>query len=450
VRLRLFLPRRRGGAGLSSLRRAWPLAAILLGAALLLGGCGGSHAGSASSAVRSSSLPSLAPSGPAFGLTEDNADLLWNPAHPSPSGGAAFASARERLTALHPSFVRLLVDWAALQPDAKSPPALEGAVDGCARGVTPCGEYRGIAEELAAVATQQRVARSEGRADFQVVLDLFGAPSWAARAPSGCEAPGTQPFSRPISAAGLAGYRQLIRALLALGSREGVQLSWWSPWNEPNNPQFLSPQRASCSTGSRTLAPAVYAELAQAMDDELDADGAAHHLLLGELAAYPTDSVHRASVASFVAALPASVVCLSDVWSIHAYASFRGHTPAPGPVAALEQAIDARGGCGRAASVWVTETGAGAPHPGQRRGGDRGEQQEGCLALARQVIDWSRDARVGAIFQYTFREDPAFPVGLLSADLSHVYPAYDLFASYARTRARGERAQLSSAAALCA
>jgi len=388
-----------------------------------------------------------APRGPAFGLTEDNADLLWSPAQPTP-GGAAFASARRQLTALHPSFARLLVDWAALQPSATSPPSLEGPIDGCARAVAPCGAYRGIAEELAAIASQQRAARAQGRTGFEVVLDVFGAPSWAAVAPSGCEVAGTQPFSRPISATGLAGYRELIRALLELGVREGVQLTWWSPWNEPNNPQFLSPQRSACTASSPSLAPAVYAQLAQAMADELAAAGGIHHLLLGELAAYPTDSAHRTSVASFVAALPASVVCLSDVWSIHAYATFGAHATRTEPVGALEQAIDARGKCGRAASVWITEAGAGAPHPGRRRGEDLGEEREGCLALARQVIGWSRDVRVSAIFQYTFREDADFPVGLLSSDLSHVYPAYGLWRSLARARARGE--ELGSPAVLCA
>jgi hypothetical protein len=416
----------------------------------LLGGCGGSDSPSASSTTVGAPVvaPAPTPSGPAFGLTEDNADLLWSPAQPTPSGGQAFASARARLTALHPSFVRVLIDWAALQPSAARPPSLEGPIDGCARAVAPCGAYRGIAEELAAIASQQRAARAEGRADFQVVLDVFGAPSWAAAPPSGCEVPGTQPFSRPIGVAGLVGYRRLIHALLELGVREGVRLSWWSPWNEPNNAQFLSPQRASCATSSPSLAPAVYAQLAQAMADELTADGGVHHLLLGELAAYPTDSVHRTSVASFVAALPASVVCLSDVWSIHAYASFGEHAARTEPVAALEHAIDARGACGQAASVWITETGAGAPDPGRRRDDVASELYEGCVALARQVVGWSRDARVGAIFQYSFREDTAFPVGLLSADLSHTYPAYDMWRSYARARARGEK--LSSPAALCA
>jgi hypothetical protein len=386
-------------------------------------------------------------------VTEDNADLLWSPAQPTPSGGQAFASARERLTALHPSFVRVLADWAALQPSAARPPALEATVDGCARAVAPCGAYRGIAEELAAIASQQRAAHAEGRADFQVVLDIFGVPGWAAAAPSGCEAPGTPPFSRPISAAGLAGYRRLIHALLELGAREGVQLSWWSPWNEPNNPQFLSPQRASCATSSPSLAAAVYAQLAQAMADELAAGGGVHHLLLGELAAYPTDSIHRTSVASFLAALPARIVCLSDVWSVHAYASFGAHADRTDPVAALERAIDARGACGEAASVWITETGAGAPDPGQRRGRGAGEEREGCIALARQVVGWSHDTRVRAIFQYSFREDTDFPVGLLSADLAHVYPSYEMWRSFARTRAHGEKLSspaLSSLAALCA
>jgi hypothetical protein len=420
---------------------------------LLLGACGGSRPRSNGARISlpvTGAPPPPAALGPAFGLTEDNADLLWSPAWPTPSGGAAFASARERLTALHPSYTRLLVDWAALQPSATSPPALEGPIDGCARATAPCGVYRGLADELAAIASQQRAAQAEGRADFQVVLDVFGVPSWAAVAPFGCELAGSRPFSRPISAAGLAGYRELVRSLLELGAREGVQLSWWSPWNEPNNPQFLSPQRKSCSTGSPSLAPAVYAQLAEAMASVLATAGGEHHLLLGELAAYRADSVHRTSIASFVAALPASALCLSDVWAIHAYARFGGHSADPQPVGALERAIDARGACGRAASVWITETGVGGPDPGRRRGGEPGEEHEGCIALAREVVGWSHDPRVAAILQYSFREDPAFPVGLLSADLSRVYPAYNLWLSYTRAREGAPGAGLGSPEALCA
>ena len=100
-------------------------------------------------------MPAL--SGPPFGLTEDNADLLWNPdGSARPAGG--FQAARGELTALHPTYLRLLVDWATLQPDPRRPPALDAPVSGCARRVGPCGPYAGIRDELAAIASQQRAA----------------------------------------------------------------------------------------------------------------------------------------------------------------------------------------------------------------------------------------------------------------------------------------------------
>ena len=84
----------------------------------------------------------------------------------------------------------------------------------------------------------------------------------------------------------------------------------------------------------------------------------------------------------------------------------------------MERALDARGECGQRASIWVTEAGAGAPHPGARGPPARRDEHEGCVALAQQLHGWVADARVEAIFQYSFREDPAFPVALVSADLS--------------------------------
>ena len=133
------------------------------------------------------------------------------------------------------------------------------------------------------------------------------------------------------------------------------------------------------------------------------------------------------------------MVCLSEVWSIHAYASRAGARPSADPVQTLETALDARGACGRAARIWVTEAGAGAPHPGRQRPAGAADEQAGCLAVAEQLARWHDDPRVGAVFQYTFREDPAFPVGLLSAELSHVYPTYRLWLAWARLRAAGEQ-----------
>lgn len=346
--------------------------------------------------------------------------------------------------------MRLLVNWAALQPDAARPATLDAWVSGCARGVGPCGPYAGIREQLAAIASQQRAATLAGGPGFQVVIQLFGAPAWAAHAPAGCELGGTGAFSRPLRAAAIDGYRALIRSLLALGAREGVALPWWSPWNEPNDPLFVSPQRSACAAGSPSVSPSVYAELARAMATELRADGGEHRLLLGELNAFQAGSLHRTSIAEFVAALPTDVICLSDVFSIHAYARHGEPVPPADPVKALEAALDVRGTCGRSARIWVTEAGTGAPHPGRPRPlvAQRADEQTGCRALAEQLIHWYADPRVEAVFQYTFREDPAFPVGLLSADLAHVYPAYGLWRSYTRARDAGRGPP--SAAGACA
>ena len=45
----------------------------------------------------------------------------------------SFSQAREQLTALRPTYVRLLIDWAALAPRPDGPLQLSGAVSGCAR-----------------------------------------------------------------------------------------------------------------------------------------------------------------------------------------------------------------------------------------------------------------------------------------------------------------------------
>jgi hypothetical protein len=374
---------------------------------------------------------------PAFGLTEDNPNLLWSSSgsHQPP---AQFHTPAAELQALHPTYLRLLIDWAALQPQPGSPPGLQAPGSGCARQVGPCGAYAGIGEELAAIASQQRSRRATGQPGFQVVIDIFGAPEWAALEPSGCELPGTTSFSRPLRTDAIASYRALIRSLLELAASHGVALEWWSPWNEPNDGRFISPQRAVCTAGSPPLAPGIYAELATAMASELQSDGGVHHLILGELSSFERGSPHITSISEFVGSLPASVICLADVFSLHEYASYGAAARATDPVSSLEDALNARGPCGERAHIWVTETGAGAPHAGQQRPTGAAAEQEGCEALANLLIGWYSDPRIEAVFQYTFREDPAFPVGLISADLTHLYPAYSLWLTWARARAAGQ------------
>jgi hypothetical protein len=423
------------------------LGALALLAALALSGCGHSSRRTAGTSVKTTPGPPQA-SGPAFGITEDNADLLWSPAAPAPPEAAPFLAARRQLTALHPRYIRLLIDWAALQPSASSPPDLRAPVSGCARQVGPCGSYEGVAGELAAIASQQRAARAAGGQGFEVVIDILGAPAWAALPPHGCELAGTPASARPIGAPALAGYRALIAGLLALAAREGVQLPWWSPWNEPNDPRFLAPQRGACAPDGEPLAPGVYAQLAEAMAAELKAAGGEHRILLGELGGYDRGSPHRLSIAGFLDALPGGVLCLSDTWAVHAYVARGRRAPEPDPVGALEKALDARGGCASGARIWVTESGAGAPSPGRARQGGGGEELAACDALAAQTGKWRSDPRVEAIFQYEFRDDPAFPVGVASADLSRLRSTYRVWLALIRPP---EGASLvSTPAAICA
>ncbi len=411
-------------------------AAILSAATLLLcAACG--HSGPrrrqrGPTAARSASTPARAVRGPALGLTEDNADLLWNP---QAATGGPFATARSQLTALHPTYLRLLIDWAVLQPSPARGPDLEAGVSGCARESGPCGAFAGVRAELAAVASQQRL---EGAGSFQVVIDILGVPAWAAADPSGCELDGTPALARPLRLSALADYRALIGSLLKLGAQEGVALRWWSPWNEPNDPRFLSPQRASCSAVSPPVSAQAYGELARAMSEALRAAGGGAQMVLGELQGLTRDSPHATSIAQFVASVPEEVACLGTVWSVHAYATYDPGAGGTEPVQALRSALEARGGCAARAQIWVTEAGAGAPHAGQQRPAGAGAEVEGCEALARELARWYADPRVGAVFQYTFREDPDFQVGLVSAALDHVYPAFGLWLQYSSRRRAGD------------
>jgi hypothetical protein len=279
-----------------------------------------------------------------------------------------------------------------------------------------------------------------------VILDFFGVPAWAASAPHGCERGREAASARVISSEGLIAYRALIAEMLALGRREGVELRWWSPWNEPNDPRFLAPQRATCGVRGRALAPSAYAQLARAMAAELRASPGRHELLLGELGGYASGSTHRLSIGEFVAALPGDVICLSKTWAVHAYAVRGLRQAPPNPVAVLEAALEARGGCARSASIWVTEVGAGAVEPGRPRSGSAQEEGEDCLQEAEEVLAWYRDERVRAVFQYTFRDDPDFPVGLVNASLTRVYPVYRMWRAIASAPGDPPPAQVACSA----
>ena len=247
---------------------------------------------------------------------------------------------------------------------------------------------------------------------------IYGAPAWAAQAPGGCERPGTPSAARAPKPSALAAYRGLIRGILALARGLGLELPWWSPWNEPNHPYFISPQRAVCAGRASALSPAVYTGLVRALQAELAADAHPHRLVLGDLAGFVAPSPFAVGVGEFVAALPDDVACAAGAWAVHYGLAGRARR-AEATVTALERALAARR-C--TAPIWVTE--AGAPTAGAQA------PAAACRELARVLADWNADRRVDAVFQYTFREDPLFRLGLADTRLTRLEPAYAVWRAW--------------------
>ncbi len=408
--------------------------------ALALAGCGEKREPAAVGPTGPSAAPAAARP-LQLGLSEANANL-YEPGVAPPGFGAY----RDALAALRPDRYRLVVDWSKLQPSPDVPADLAAGADGCLRGLPPCAEYGGLRADLEAA----RDARKAAGGGWEVMVVIYGVPSWAAVAPSGCERRGVEDRARPISDRGLGGYRALVRQLRALGEEVGVPLRWWSPWNEANHPAFISPQRSACSVSSPSVSPAVYSRLVGAARDELAGSGA--KLVLGELAGFRAPREQGTGVGEFIRALPDDVACSAAVWSQHEYASPEDAPAVPGPgatgatgttgpplvfardaVAEAEAALAERP-CTRALPIWVTETGVGAVRAGDDRPTRAGELATQCAAQAARLERWAVDPRVQAVFQYTFREDTAYPVGLADPSLRALYPTARLWQAYADAR----------------
>lgn len=396
--------------------------------ACVLGGCGEKHEPPVRDPVAATgaSGPAAAAARPLqLGISEANPHLIAPGTAP-----AGFGAFRDTLAALRPDRYRLVVDWSKLQPDPATPADLTLPGDGCSRGLPPCAAYAGLRADLEAV----RAARRAARGGWEVMVVVYGVPDWAAAPASGCERPGTQPRARAISDRGLEGYRALIANLRALGEQVGVPLHWWSPWNEPNHPAFVSPQRAACTASSPALSPGVYARIVGAAREALAGSGA--KLVLGELAGFRGPRPQGTGVGEFIRALPDDVACAAGAWSQHEYASPADEPAAPfarDAVGEAEAALAARP-CTAGLPVWVTETGVGAVRSGDDRPTSAASLARQCAAQAARLERWGADPRIQAVFQYTFREDPAYPVGLADAGLRALYPTARLWEAWAGAR----------------
>lgn len=392
-------------------RRLAATAVVLLAA--ILPACGG---GSEPAPKR----PSLA-----VGLTDFNPNLVWS----SGSGHTvppSFAAARDAVTALRPAYFRIPVNWAAAQPSPDRAPRWNGPDGACEPGPL-CAPWGGLREQLRAVRSQQRAAGG----GWEVVLSLGYTPAWAAVAPgTGCEPPGGSPESRAVAPSALPGYRAMIDSLLALGREEHVALRWWSAWNEPNAGTGITPERAACDPAAPAVAPATYVELVRNLRATLDRAPGEQRILIGEISSPRVRRQTIATTPEFLAALPDDVICAGDVWAQHEYVGDADVVPA------LELDLDHRR-CGRGLPIWITETGVGGPRPGKARPTDPAALRAQCRAMDDTLRRWRSDPRVQAAFQYTYREDPNFPVGLADVSLTTRYPVHDLWRAWGGARVAG-------------
>jgi hypothetical protein len=400
--------------------RALAVATAALG--LALAACGGgsdkpppTKTPAASGAVQRAEKPLK---GLAVGITEPNANFVWPPG--SKQVPPEFERWQKELDAIRPGFYRVLLDWPSLEPQPGKP-NFEIPQTGCLRVIPPCASFKGLREQLEALAAQQK------RGGWQALMVIAGTPDWAARPASGCERPKTMPRSRAPRKDQLAAYERFIGEVLALGDDVGADLRYWSPWNEPNHPYSISPQRVRCSADAKAVAPARYAELAGAMREALDKAPGDQEMVLGELAGLPKSRPFTSGIREFIGALPKDLVCSATVWTQH------GYIGGVNPVDDVEKGV-AKFSCPQTHAIWMTETGVGAAGLGRKRSASERKQRGTCEALHRRLVHWYEDPGVTAAFQYTFREDDVFPVGLVTTDLTAAYPSLDEWKAWGQAK----------------
>ena len=279
----------------------------------------------------------------ALGITEPNPAFLV-------AGGPPEFEALARRPRRHPP-VATTGSWST---GPRSPRPTAAGIDlakpqhGCMRDLGPCAPFAGVRAQLEALAAAQRAEPGP--------LHRHGGLHRHARRrspapPHGCErddvlaalAPAATRRARRLPPGGPRRARR--------GGRAGADVPYWSPWNEPNHPYFLSPQRARCSAAAPLARPRAVRRLARAMLAELDAAPGEQRLVLGETAGLFEPQVHdharprlraRRSRAGSSAA-PRSTASTAT-------------STARTPSRAVARALDAFG-CPRPPRIWITETG---------------------------------------------------------------------------------------------
>ena len=361
-----------------------------------------------SPAERPATAPARLAPALAIGLTEGDPRLLV-------PGGTAGRAAR-MVVALRPEYVRVLVPWERLQPNARRKPNWDAPPGGCPQINPGCRSDRSLRDLLRAIRQRQQ---ADG--GWKVLVVPYFTPPWAASRFKGCQRARSRHPRAQLPR--IASYRRFLRRLNALGDKMGVRLDYVTPWNEPNHPAFLQPQRATCDRLARVVSPVAYAKLVRAAQKELRHG---QTLVLGSLAGLQPQ-VYGAGAAEFIRGLPPDVACADGPFAQHAYVGWRARRGRPlrranpassarrGLLDGVLAALDAQG-CAQTKRLWIAETGT---------------FDHRCEGMSAALRAWAQDDRIDAAFQYTFREAPAFPVGLVSPSLKRTYGSYRAWFAFA-------------------
>ena len=337
----------------------------------------------AAPAVGSAEAPG--PNKLAIGITEQNPNFVWAP---PPRGPRAVRPLARRAGE---DAARLRTGCSstgrALQPEQGRPADLDAPNDGCLRDTPPCAGWA----RRARAARGARLAPEGGRLGGARGAHGLARVGGAAAVPS-ASAPARSRSTARRSARGAARVpASSSRRCSRRRSEEGAELRYWAPWNEPNHPFSLSPQRDALreerASRSRSSPTSRIAQ-AHARGARRGAGRAGLHARrAGRPGPREADHDHRSASSS--AACPADLVC-----GTHGLDPARLRRRARGGAAARRCGPCAAKDCEREHAIWITETGVGAPRSGLERSDEpappSGAPAAGCTS------SWSSGTRTRA------------------------------------------------------
>jgi hypothetical protein len=347
------------------------------------------------------------------------------------SDDALRAKTLDEIQGLGVKWLRVVLYWRAVAPDAKS--ATAPSFDESGQAGYDWSTYDQVISE----------ARARG---LNLLVTISGpVPRWAT-------ASRRDQVTNPSPA-------RFQRFVTAVGNRYRGQVSMWSVWNEPNHPAFLAPQFAGPKGHRYPYSPNLYRSLFLAAYRGLRASGnGGDRLLMGETAPRGTGKV-VAPLVFLRGVLSAPGKFPASGYAHHAYTTaagpfFRPSNPDDvtiGVLSRLTRALDAearRGRIARSLPVYLTEFGIQS-QPDPYIGVSYQRQAE-----YRSISEWLawNNPRVAAFSQYLMRDDnprpgPSFSrysgfESGLRGSAGKAKPAYDAFRLPLVARAHGRHVDL--------